>query len=89
MIQAIHKGIEIEMELHQLAHGNWRCDYTLIKHLGRTQTIHHGMSFSMDLAIEYALREASRRDRPRLIRGHYNIRHQACSGTRANCADQA
>jgi hypothetical protein len=31
VIQAIHKGIEIEMELHQLAHGFWKCDYTLIK----------------------------------------------------------
>ena len=42
MIQAVHKGIEIEMELHQLPHGNWKCDYTLIKHPGRIQTLHHG-----------------------------------------------
>ena len=32
MIQAVHKGIEIEMELHQLTEGYWKCDYTLIKH---------------------------------------------------------
>jgi hypothetical protein len=32
MIQAIHKGIEIEMELHQRAHGNRMCDDNLIKH---------------------------------------------------------
>ena len=32
MIQSINKGIEIEMELHQQAHGYWKCDYTLIKH---------------------------------------------------------
>ena len=31
MIQSIYKGIEIEMELHQQAHGYWKCDYTLIK----------------------------------------------------------
>ena len=28
MIQSIYKGIEIEMELHQQAHGYWKCDYT-------------------------------------------------------------
>jgi hypothetical protein len=32
MIQAIYKGIEIEMEMHQQAHEYWKCDYTLIKH---------------------------------------------------------
>jgi len=60
MIQAIHKGIEIEMELHPLAHGNWKCDYTLIKHPERTITLHHGdKEFpTMDLAREYALQEA-------------------------------
>jgi len=59
MIQAIHKGIEIEMELHQLEHGYWKCDYTLIKHPERTKTIHHGdKEFpSMELAKDYALRE--------------------------------
>ncbi len=60
MIQAVHKGIEIEMEFHQLPHGFWKCDYTLIKHPGRTQTIHHGdKEFPrMDLARDYALGEA-------------------------------
>jgi hypothetical protein len=60
MIQAVHKGIEIEMELHQLAHGNWKCDYTLIKHPERTITLHHGDEEfpTMDLAREYALQEA-------------------------------
>jgi hypothetical protein len=42
MIQAICKGIEIEMELHQQAHDYWKCDYTLIRHPDRTETIHHG-----------------------------------------------
>jgi len=42
MIQSVYKGVEIEMELHQQAHDYWKCDYTLIKHPGRTQTIHHG-----------------------------------------------
>jgi hypothetical protein len=60
MIQSVYKGIEIEMELHQQAHDLWKCDYTLIKHPGRTQTIHHGdKEFrTMDLAKEYALQEA-------------------------------
>jgi hypothetical protein len=59
VIQAIHKGVEIEMELHQEAHG-WKCDYTLIKHPERTTTIHHGDEEfpTMDLAREYALHEA-------------------------------
>jgi hypothetical protein len=42
MIQASHNGTEIEMEMHQQAHGDWKCDYTLIKHPERTVTIHHG-----------------------------------------------
>jgi hypothetical protein len=42
MIQAIYKGVEIEIELHQQAHEHWKCDYTLIKHPDRTETIHHG-----------------------------------------------
>jgi hypothetical protein len=60
MIQAVYKGIEIEMELHQLPHGLWKCDYTLIKHPGRAQTLHHGdHEFpTMDLARDYALQEA-------------------------------
>ena len=60
MIQATHKGVEIELESHQLAHGLWKCDYTLITHPGRTRTIHLGDSEfpTKDLADEYALREA-------------------------------
>jgi hypothetical protein len=60
MIQAAYKGVEIEMEIHQFAHGNWKCDYTLIKHPGGAETIHHGdKEFpTMDLAEEYALKEA-------------------------------
>ena len=42
MIQAVYKGIEIEMEMHQQAHDYWKCDYTLIKHPERTETLHHG-----------------------------------------------
>ena len=60
MIQAIYKGIEIEMEMHQQAHQNWKCDYTLIKHPQRTETLHHGdKEFpTMELAREHALQEA-------------------------------
>jgi hypothetical protein len=60
VIQAIYKGIEIEMELHQQAHGHWKCDYTLIKHPERTITIHHGAKEfpTMDLARENALQDA-------------------------------
>ena len=59
MIQAIHKGIEIEMELHQFEHG-WKCDYTLIKHPEHIQTLHHGdKEFpTMELARDYSLQEA-------------------------------
>jgi hypothetical protein len=59
VIQAIYKGIEIEMELQQQTQG-WKCDYTLIKHPERTITLHHGdREFpTMDLAKEYALQEA-------------------------------
>jgi hypothetical protein len=74
MIQAIYKGIEIEMELHQQAHFYWKCDYTLITHPDRTKTVHRGEKefATMDLAKENALKEAceaidrimeSRRDR--------------------------
>jgi len=42
MIQAIYKGVEIEMELHQQAHFYWKCDYTLITHPERTRTVHRG-----------------------------------------------
>jgi len=60
MIQAIYKGIEIEMEMRQQAHEEWKCDYTLIKHPEGTKTLNHGdKKFpTMDLAREYALREA-------------------------------
>jgi hypothetical protein len=39
MIQAIYKGIEIEMEMHQQAHEYWKCDYTLIKHPETNQNL--------------------------------------------------
>ena len=60
MIQEFHKGVEIEMEIHQLQQGFWKCDYTLIKHPEGTETIHHGAKEfpTMDLAKEYALQEA-------------------------------
>jgi hypothetical protein len=60
MIQEFHKGVEIELEIHQMQHGLWKCDYTLITHPERTRTIHHGDRdfLTMDLAKEYALREA-------------------------------
>jgi hypothetical protein len=60
MIQAIYKGIEIEMEMQQQAHDYWKCDYTLIKHPERTETLHHrDKAFpTMELAREYALRDA-------------------------------
>jgi hypothetical protein len=49
VIQAIPKGIEIEMELQQEAHEEWRCDYTLITHPERTTTFHRG---GLRLAVE-------------------------------------
>jgi len=60
MIQSIHKGVEIEMEAHQLPHGLWRCDYTLITHPARTRTFHRGEKEfdTMDLAYEQTLQEA-------------------------------
>lgn len=60
MIQSIYKGIEIEMEMHQQAHGLWKCDYTLIEHPERIVTIHHGdQEFpSMELAREYTWHDA-------------------------------
>jgi hypothetical protein len=62
MIQAVYKGREIEMELHQLTHGYWKCDYTVIRHPDRAETLHHGDEEfpTMDLASESALREARR-----------------------------
>jgi hypothetical protein len=60
MIQSIHKGVEIELESHQLPHGMWRYDYTLITHPGRTRTFHRGDTEfpTKDLADEYALQQA-------------------------------
>jgi hypothetical protein len=48
------------MEMHQLTHGYWKCDFTLIKHPEETKTLHHGdQEFpTMDLAKEFALQEA-------------------------------
>ena len=59
MIQAIHKGVEIEMEVHQFEHG-WKCDYTLIKHPERTKTVHVGDEEfpTEDLAVKSALQRA-------------------------------
>jgi hypothetical protein len=60
VIQAIHKGIEIEMEMHQQAHGYWKCDFTLIKHPERAITITHGAREfpTLELARESAYQEA-------------------------------
>jgi hypothetical protein len=60
VIQAIHKGAEIELEIHQLPQGRWKCDYTLTKHPERTKMIHHrGEEFtSEDMAEEHGLQEA-------------------------------
>jgi hypothetical protein len=62
MIQAVHKGVEIEIELHQLQQDFWRCDFSIIKHSGgqRTVTLYHakGEFPSMDLAEQSALQEA-------------------------------
>jgi hypothetical protein len=60
MIQAIHKGIEIELQIHPLGRGLWKCDYTLVRHPGRIQTLHPGNKEfdSEDAAKEYALQEA-------------------------------
>jgi hypothetical protein len=60
MIQSIHRGVEIELESHQLPHGMWKCDYTLITHPDRTRTIHRGTAEfpTKDLADEHALQEA-------------------------------
>jgi hypothetical protein len=60
MIQAIHKGVEIELVSHQLPRGLWRCDYTLTTHPERIRTIHRGVVefATKDLADENALKEA-------------------------------
>jgi hypothetical protein len=60
VIQAIYKGIEIEMEMHQQSHEQWKCDYTLIKHPERTMTIHHGTEAfpTLEAARAHALKDA-------------------------------
>jgi hypothetical protein len=62
MIQAIYKGVEIELESHQELHGQWKCDYTVITHGegNRIRTEHRGTAEfpTKDLADENALREA-------------------------------
>ena len=60
MIQSIYKGFEIELESHQLPHGLWRCDYTLITHPDRTRTMYRGEAEfpTKDLADEDALQKA-------------------------------
>jgi hypothetical protein len=62
MMQATHKGVEIELESHQEPRGLWKCDYTLItKPDGtRIRTTHPGTTQfpTKDLADEHALQEA-------------------------------
>jgi hypothetical protein len=60
MIQAVYKGIEIELELHQQTHEYWKCDYTLIHHPSGVRTIHHGEDAfpTMDEAKDHALQAA-------------------------------
>jgi hypothetical protein len=62
MMQAIYKGVEIELESHQEPHGLWKCDYTLITHPDGTltRTTHPGDAKfpAKDLADEHALQEA-------------------------------
>jgi hypothetical protein len=62
LIQATHKGAEIELESHQEAHGQWTCDYTLIMNPDgtRTRTTFPGKTEfpTKDLADEHALQEA-------------------------------
>jgi hypothetical protein len=59
MIEAIHKGVEIELEVHQFQHG-WKCDYTSIKHPERTKTFHLGDEefATMEWARESAMQKA-------------------------------
>jgi hypothetical protein len=60
VIQGSYEGIEIKMELHQLEYGAWRCEYTLIRHLSETKTVHHGNDDfpTMELARESGLHDA-------------------------------
>jgi hypothetical protein len=59
VIESVHKGVEIELELHQFQHG-WKCDFTLIKHPEGTKTVHLGDEefATMELARESALQAA-------------------------------
>ena len=60
MIQAIYKGIEIEMEMHQQTEGYWKCDYMLITRPDRHVTLVKGVvQFpTLKMAKEYALEDA-------------------------------
>jgi hypothetical protein len=62
MIQAIYKGVEIELESHQQTHGMWKCDYTLVMSPDGSQTRskHRGETEfpTKDLADENALQAA-------------------------------
>jgi len=60
MMQAIYKGVEIELESHQQPRGLWKCDYILITHPDRSRTAHSGETefATKDLADEHALQEA-------------------------------
>ena len=60
MIQATHKGIEIEMEMHEQAHEQWKFDYSLINVSERRITLYQGTKeySTFDLAREHALEEA-------------------------------
>lgn len=59
MFQSSHKSVDIEMQAHQERHGLWKCDYTLIRDPNQTQTTYGDEEFAtMDMAKEYALREA-------------------------------
>ena len=60
MIQAMHKGIEIDMEMRERAEGIWMCDYSLIRLSERSITLYQGTKeyATSDLAQEHALEEA-------------------------------
>jgi hypothetical protein len=60
MIQAIHKNVEIEMEVHHYPHGYWTCDYTLTRHRGGNSTMQPGNKEfpTEDLARKHALQQA-------------------------------
>jgi hypothetical protein len=63
MMQAVYKGVEIELESHQEPRGMWKCDYTLITHPNGSRsrtTLYLGKAeFSTkDLADEHVLQQA-------------------------------